>query len=66
MGTAYSNSNLREIKEEIYPAKIKAEDLIQACESLDDDTVEAMTKRYDWNWIFYMVRAESIALKITV
>lgn len=59
MGTAYSNSNLREIKEEIYPAKIKAEDLIAVCESLDDDTVEVMTKRYDWNRIFYMVRAES-------
>lgn len=48
MGTAFSNnSNEREIKEEVYPAKIKAEDLIAVCESLDDDTVQAMTKWYD-------------------
>ncbi|XP_066261971.1 fatty acyl-CoA reductase wat-like [Euwallacea similis] len=50
MSTAFSNFNTNEIKEEVYPCKIEAEKLITACENLDNDTVNSMTKTLMADW----------------
>ncbi|CAG9770872.1 unnamed protein product [Ceutorhynchus assimilis] len=50
VGTAYSNSNRLEIREEIYPAKITAEKLITVCESLDDECLNAVTDKLIGDW----------------
>ncbi|XP_066153672.1 fatty acyl-CoA reductase wat-like [Euwallacea fornicatus] len=50
MGAAFSNFETNEIKEEIYPCKIEAQELIAACESLDNDTVDSLTKTLVADW----------------
>ncbi|ENN72515.1 hypothetical protein YQE_10856, partial [Dendroctonus ponderosae] len=50
VGTAYSNSNRKEIKEQVYPAKISAENLIGACEALDEATLASINPTLIADW----------------
>lgn len=43
VGTAFSNSNRKEIEEQVYPSRISAENLISVCDSLDDESLGAMS-----------------------
>ncbi|KAL1502815.1 hypothetical protein ABEB36_007906 [Hypothenemus hampei] len=50
IGTGFSNCNRLEIKEEIYPSRISGEDLIQVCESLDDESIKALRQPLCGEW----------------
>ncbi|XP_060533805.1 uncharacterized protein LOC132706473 [Cylas formicarius] len=50
IGTAFCNSNYREIEEEVYEPKISAEKLIQVCEALDPEALDVITPKLIENW----------------
>ncbi|ENN72829.1 fatty acyl-CoA reductase wat [Dendroctonus ponderosae] len=50
VGTAFSNSNRKEIEEQIYPSRISAENLIAVCQSLDDATLSCMSSKLTADW----------------
>lgn len=45
VSTAYSNSNIFEIEEKIYPTKVKPEFILDVCENFDDEIVNFLANK---------------------